>query len=61
MRKRQEIGGETLTKSAEKVYNNGEPVKCECGKIVAYERNGNVYVYCRSCKRQVAVIRAKSH
>ena len=39
-----------------------KPVKCDCGKVVAYEVDGKIYVYCKSCKRQVEVIsRAKSH
>ena len=42
--------------------NNGEPIRCDWGKIVAYEEGGKIYVYCKSCKRQVEVsTRAKSH
>jgi hypothetical protein len=50
-----------LTEIKKMGYNNGNPVRCDCGKIVAYERNGKIYVYCKSCKRQIAVVRAKSH
>lgn len=50
-----------MTNHKDMRYSKGIPVRCECGKIVAYERNGKIYVYCKSCKRQIAVIRAKSH
>lgn len=29
------------------------PVKCSCGKMVARMRNGKIYVYCKTCKREV--------
>ena len=38
----------------------GNPVRCECGKLVAVERHGRIYVYCKACKRQVEVTRLKS-
>lgn len=50
-----------MTETKVMTYNKGNPIKCDCGKIVAYERNGIIYVYCKSCRRQIAVIRAKSH
>ena len=31
-------------------------IKCDCGKLVAIKIDGTVYVYCKSCKRQVPVI-----
>lgn len=45
-----------LTKTETMKYNEEKPVKCECGKIIAKIRDGKVYIYCKSCKRQVAII-----
>ena len=36
-------------------HNKGTPVTCECGKLIAFERNGKVYVKCRRCKREIEV------
>ena len=29
------------------------PIKCECGKLLAYVRDGKVYVWCKSCRKEV--------
>ena len=34
-------------------------LKCHCGKLVAIVRDGTVYVYCKGCKRQVAVCKTE--
>jgi hypothetical protein len=39
---------------------NGTPVKCTCGKMVARLRNGKIYVYCKTCKREVPLTVDKS-
>ena len=36
-------------------YNKGSPVRCECGKIIAYRRDGKIYLYCKQCKRQIPI------
>lgn len=33
----------------------GCPVTCECGKLVAVERNGRFFVKCKGCGRQVEI------
>lgn len=33
----------------------GQPVKCDCGKLVAVKRNGIIYIRCHGCKREVAI------
>lgn len=39
---------------SQKQNNAGStPVKCTCGKMIARLRNGKVYVYCKTCKREV--------
>lgn len=38
---------------SQKQNTSGKPVKCSCGKMVAKIRNGKVYVYCKTCKREV--------
>lgn len=35
----------------------GTPVRCDCGKLIAYERDGRIYVMCKHCKKQVEVTR----
>lgn len=32
------------------------PIRCNCGKIVAYNRNGRIEVYCKECKKQIPVV-----
>lgn len=51
-----------LTNTTKDGYNKGDiPIRCRCGKIVAYENDGVIYIFCKSCKRQIAIInRAKS-
>ena len=36
-----------------KLNIDGTAVKCTCGKMVARIRNGKVYVFCKTCKREV--------
>lgn len=31
----------------------GRPLSCECGKLLAYERDGKIFVWCRGCRREV--------
>lgn len=31
------------------------PIKCNCGKIVAKRRDGKLYVWCKSCKREFEI------
>lgn len=39
---------------SQKLNNDGgRPVKCTCGKMVARIRGGKIYVYCKTCKREV--------
>ena len=38
---------------------NGNPIKCDCGKLVAVERGGKIYVRCHGCKREVEVGKAE--
>ena len=35
----------------------GTPVRCDCGKLVAIERDGIIYVLCKRCNRQVPLYR----
>lgn len=35
--------------------NKGRPVRCDCGKLIAYERDGGIYVMCKRCKREIRV------
>ena len=40
-------------------YTNGEALQCPCGKLIAYIREGKIYVKCRGCGREIEV-RAES-
>ena len=42
------------------MYNKGDPVKCECGKVIAFKKDGDIYIKCKKCKRIILVIRAES-
>ena len=41
------------------LYNYTE-VKCDCGKVVAYQKGDTLYLYCKKCKKQIPV-KIKSH
>lgn len=32
---------------------NEKPIKCSCGKLVAKERDGKIYVWCKGCRKEV--------
>lgn len=32
--------------------NNGIPIKCDCGKLLARYEDGKILVYCRRCKQE---------
>lgn len=31
---------------------SGRPIRCDCGKLIAFERQGKVYIKCKGCKRE---------
>ena len=37
------------------------PVKCNCGKLVAKWRDGKLYVWCKSCRREYEIPIPKSN
>lgn len=32
-----------------------KPVKCSCGKLLARYENGVLYLWCKECKKEIAV------
>ena len=28
-------------------------IRCDCGKLIAVERDGRIFVWCRRCKKEV--------
>ena len=32
-----------------------KPIKCDCGKMIAKYKDGKLFVWCKSCKREVEV------
>jgi hypothetical protein len=33
--------------------NNEKPIRCDCGKLIAKERDGKIYLFCKMCKKEV--------
>ena len=51
-------GGAVLSASTEKILEvqvSNNPVKCDCGKLIARERDGVLYVWCKRCGKEVAI------
>ena len=38
----------------------GIPITCDCGKNVAFERDGKIYVRCYRCHREIEVTKTES-
>lgn len=38
-----------------------QPINCTCGKLVGRVRDGKVYVWCKSCKKEVALVDLIEH
>lgn len=39
--------------------NRASEIKCTCGKLIAKERDGKIYLWCKSCRREVELKLAK--
>lgn len=50
-----------MTNSEKESYNNniGTPVRCDCGRMVAFIEDGVIKIKCKKCKRIVSVIQTK--
>ena len=31
------------------------PIKCDCGKLIAKWKDGHLFVWCKSCRKEVEV------
>lgn len=42
--------------------NTEKPIRCDCGKLIAKERDGKIYLFCKMCKKEVElkVVRERS-
>lgn len=39
-----------------------KPIRCSCGKLIAKERDGKIYVWCKECRKEVELkIEKESH
>lgn len=38
------------------VEKEKHPVRCECGKLIAYRQGNTLLLYCKQCKRQIPVL-----
>ena len=36
--------------------DGGVPIKCDCGKLVAYKRGGRIFIMCKHCKKQIDIL-----
>lgn len=36
-----------------KPNTDGSPIHCTCGKMIARVRGGKIFVYCKTCKREI--------
>ena len=44
-----------MTTQRDSNYNKGKPIKCECGKIIAYVKDGKLWLYCKKCRKQIPI------
>ena len=35
-------------------------IRCDCGKLLAHEKDGKIYVWCKQCKKEVEVVVVKT-
>lgn len=45
-----------MTESKDVRYNKGSPLRCECHRVIAFQKDGKVYVKCQDCKKWIAVL-----
>lgn len=36
-------------------------IKCDCGKLLAKERDGKIFVWCKQCKKEVELLVYREH
>jgi hypothetical protein len=46
----------TLTKKENTTYNKGDPIRCDCNRVVSFIKDGKLYVKCQECKKWIAVL-----
>lgn len=37
------------------VINTDKQIKCSCGKLIAIERDGKIYIKCKGCKHEIEI------
>lgn len=45
-----------LTKEHRNNYNKGDPERCECGRVIAFQKDGKLYVKCKECNKWVSIL-----
>lgn len=45
-----------LTNNNKNPYNKGDPERCSCGRVIAFQKEGKLYVKCKECNRWVAIL-----
>ena len=49
-----------MTESLKINYNKGvtdvAPIRCTCGRVIAYIKGEKVYIKCRDCRQWIAVL-----
>lgn len=43
--------------------HEGKPICCDCGKLIAKERDGKIWLFCKKCKKEVElkIVREKAN
>jgi hypothetical protein len=36
-----------------KDLKSNQAIKCDCGKVVAFEKDGVIYLWCKRCKKEI--------
>lgn len=47
-----------MTNDEKLSYNKGKPIKCDCGKVLAFKKDGYIYIKCKGCNRIVAIVKS---
>ena len=48
-----------MTDSKKVRYNKGDPIKCDCNRVVAFVKDGKIYAKCMNCKKWISVLTIK--
>lgn len=53
---REQRRADRLTDEEKVSYNKGDPYRCDCHRVVAFQKDGKIYVKCQDCKKWIAIL-----